>query len=79
MAAMRQRMYELTDGEYELPDEIMESYETNGGTPHLDGEYTVFGEVVEGLKIVKAIQGVRTDKYDRPVKDVKILKAEIVE
>ncbi len=79
MAAMRQRMYEITDGEFELPDEIMESYETNGGTPHLDGEYTVFGEVVEGLKIVKAIQRVRTDKYDRPVMDVKILKAEIVE
>ncbi len=79
MEAMRQRMYEITDGEYELPDEIMESYETNGGTPHLDGEYTVFGEVVEGLKIVKAIQRVRTDKYDRPVKDVKILKAEMAE
>lgn len=79
MAAVRQRMYEMTDGEFELPDEIMESYETNGGTPHLDGEYTVFGEVVEGLNIVKAIQRVRTDKYDRPVKDVKILKAEIVE
>lgn len=79
MEAMRQRMYEVTDGEFELPDEIMESYETNGGTPHLDGEYTVFGEVVEGLDIVKAIQRARTDKYDRPVKDVKILKAEILE
>ena len=79
MEAMKQSMYEATDGEFEVPDEIMESYETNGGTPHLDGEYTVFGEVVEGLKTVKAIQWVRTDKYDRPVKDVKILKAEIVE
>ena len=79
MEAVKQRMYEVTDGEFELPDGIMESYETNGGTPHLDGSYTVFGEVVEGLNIVKAIQRVRTDKYDRPVKDVKILKAEIVE
>ena len=49
-----------------------------GGTPHLDGQYTVFGEVVEGLEIVDKIQSVITDDMDRPVEDVRILKAERV-
>ena len=79
MSQMSQRMYEVTDGEFEIPENIMEDYENNGGTPHLDGSYTVFGEVKEGLKVVKAIQAVRTDKHDRPVKDVIIQKAEVVE
>lgn len=79
MSQMSQRMYEVTDGEFEIPENIMEDYENNGGTPHLDGSYTVFGEVIEGLKVVKAIQAVRTDKHDRPVKDVIIQKAEVVE
>ena len=79
MSQMSQRMYEVTDGEFEIPENIMEDYENNGGTPHRDGSYTVFGEVIEGLKVVKAIQAVRTDKHDRPVKDVIIQKAEVVE
>lgn len=79
MSQMSQRMYEVTDGEFEIPENIMENYENNGGTPHLDGSYTVFGEVIEGLKVVKAIQAVRTDKHDRPIKDVIIQKAEVVE
>ena len=49
-----------------------------GGTPHLDGQYTVFGEVVEGLDIVEKIQGVVTDDMDRPLEDVRIIKAERV-
>lgn len=75
---MKERMSEVTDGQFEVPENIIEEYETIGGTPHLDGAYTVFGEVTEGLKVVKEIQRVRTDKNDRPVKDVKILKAEIL-
>ena len=62
----------------ELPDHIREVYMTEGGTPHLDGQYTVFGEVVEGLDIVGQIQGVITDDLDRPIVDVRILKAERV-
>ncbi len=54
-------------------------YKTLGGTPHLDGDYTVFGEVVEGLEVVDAIAGVVTGAGDRPVSDVKIIKAVIVE
>lgn len=49
-----------------------------GGTPHLDGQYTVFGEVVEGLNVVRDIDFVDTDDYDRPVEDVRIIRATIV-
>lgn len=61
-----------------LPSHIRQTYMTEGGTPHLDGQYTVFGEVIEGLDIVGKIQGVATDDMDRPVEDVRILKAERV-
>lgn len=54
---------------------IVEDYKTKGGAWHLDGEYTVFGEVVEGLDIVKEIQSVATDAKDRPLDDVVIQKA----
>ncbi|MEI7595425.1 MAG: peptidylprolyl isomerase [Bacteroidota bacterium] len=45
-------------------------YTTIGGTPHLDGDYTVFGEVIEGLDIVDKIAVVGTDKNNRPIQDV---------
>ena len=54
------------------------AYATKGGTPHLDGNYTVFGEVVEGMDVVEKIQMVETDKNDRPIEDVKILKTKII-
>ena len=43
----------------------------------MDGEYTVFGEVVEGMDIVDKIQNVKTDRNDRPEEDVKIIKVEV--
>ena len=42
--------------------------------PHLDGAYTVFGEVTEGMDVLEAIQKVETDEYDRPLEDVRMLK-----
>lgn len=68
----------------ELPDfkftpEQVEAYKTVGGTPHLDNEYTVFGEVVEGLDIVDKIQEVKTDRSDRPHDDVKIVKVTLLD
>ena len=56
---------------------MLEVYKTVGGAPHLDGQYTVFGEVVEGLDVVEKIQGVETDKNDRPLEDIRILKATV--
>ena len=46
--------------------------------PHLDGQYTVFGEVSKGLDVVDRIQQMPTDKYHRPVTDVRILRATII-
>lgn len=55
-----------------------ELYKTIGGTPMLDNNYTVFGEVVEGIEIVDAIAGVKTNPMDRPESDVRILKCKLV-
>lgn len=52
-------------------------YKTFGGTPHLDGAYTVFGEVVKGFDVLEKIQNKATDANDRPEEDVKILKMKI--
>ena len=45
---------------------------TVGGTPHLDGQYTVFGEVEEGLDVVEMIQGTATGLGDRPIDDIEM-------
>lgn len=58
-----------------IPLNAREVYKTVGGTPFLDGEYTVFGEVVEGLDILDKIAAVKTGQGDRPEEDVVILKA----
>jgi peptidyl-prolyl cis-trans isomerase B (cyclophilin B) len=76
---VQQRIDKYTDGTVQLTPELREVYKTLGGTPHLDGQYTVYGEVVEGLDIVEKIQAVETDANDRPVEDVKIIKAEVIE
>ncbi len=55
-----------------------DTYATIGGTPHLDNQYTVFGEVVEGLGVVDRIAEVETRPGDRPVDDVRILKMSVV-
>jgi len=51
-------------------EESADIYTTLGGTPHLDGSYTVFGEVVEGLEILDSIAATPCDAYDRPIEDV---------
>ena len=55
-----------------LTPEQIEIYKTVGGTPFLDTQYTVFGEVIEGLDVIDKIAAVQTDRSDRPVKDVKM-------
>ena len=72
---VQERLDNRTGGRVKLTPEMREVYKTVGGTPHLDGQYTVFGEVVSGLDVVDAIQHVPTDENDRPLTDVRIIKA----
>ena len=59
--------------------EQLAAYSTIGGAPHLDGAYTVFGQVLEGMETVEKIEGTKTGKADRPVENVRILKATVIE
>lgn len=75
------RMYDLLadNPAYKIPDYQREVYKSIGGVPRLDGTYTVFGEVLEGLDVVDRIADVETDAADKPVTDVKILRIKIIE
>jgi peptidyl-prolyl cis-trans isomerase B (cyclophilin B) len=59
----------------ELDRFMIDEYQVCGGSPHLDGAYTVFGEVIEGLVIVGEIQALPTDSKDRPLDDILIIRA----
>jgi len=72
---IQERLDSITNGQVKLTPEMIEVYKTQGGTPHLDGQYTVFGEVTEGMDVVEKIMTVETDKNDRPLNDIRILKA----
>ncbi len=58
--------------------EQREVYKTIGGTPHLDGGYTVFGEVIEGMEIVDQISKEARDSHDRPNKDIRMMKVRVM-
>ena len=78
LASVQERLDSATNGQVKLTPEMIETYKTVGGTPHLDGQYTVFGEITEGLDVVDRIQQMETDKNDRPIKDVRILHVKII-
>jgi peptidyl-prolyl cis-trans isomerase B (cyclophilin B) len=75
---VQERLDTLTQGQAVITPEMIQTYKTVGGTPHLDGQYTVFGEVTEGLDVVDGIQHMAVDKYYRPYTDVRILRATIL-
>ena len=62
-----------------LPAELREAYRSVGGVPFLDNLYTVYGEVVDGIEVVDAIQKVKTNKQDRPLENIVIKSMELVE
>ena len=76
---IQQDVTAATNGKVVIPDSLRALYQTTGGTPFLDGQYTVFGRVTEGLEVVEAIQSVETDPADRPLEDVRILSAKVIQ
>jgi peptidylprolyl isomerase len=77
-ASVKMFNYLTTHEDYKIPEDQRIVYKTIGGVPRLDGTYTVFGEVTEGLDVVEKIADVKTDAADKPLTDVKILKMTIV-
>ena len=65
--------------QYSIPEAQREIYKSIGGIPHLDKNYTVFGEVIKGIEVVDSIAKVQTDSLDRPTIDLRILKVKVIE
>ena len=75
---MQERLASTTHNTIKLTPKIKEVYRTFGGAPHLDGQYTVFGEVVEGFDVTDLIQWASRDENNRPFDDIRIIKATVV-
>jgi peptidyl-prolyl cis-trans isomerase B (cyclophilin B) len=67
-------LYAVAPGKFFLPEGLKEAYTQHGGLHHLDGEYTVFGEVTEGLEVIDKIAALQVDGNSRPKSDAKIIR-----
>ena len=74
MRAARRATAYMREHPYRMKEEDRQTYKSIGGSPHLDGEYTVFGEVVKGMEVIEQIAGMEVDEASRPKIDVKIKK-----
>ena len=82
LEALRQQLIKETEENVKpsvIPNNIKSDYVTIGGTPHLDGGYTVFGEVLKGMDVVEKIQKAETDNSDRPKEDIRIISAKVID
>lgn len=82
LQALQEKLVAETEAEaqehpFKFTAEQREAYTTVGGTPHLDGAYTVFGEVTSGMDIVEKIEKIETDANDRPKDDIRIISMSI--
>lgn len=84
LKAIQAQLEELTQKElssmtlYRIPEAHRKVYKTIGGAPHLDQNYTVWGEVVRGMDVVDNIAAAKTGQYDKPLEDILILKARMI-
>lgn len=77
-ASMKMFDYLTTKGDFKFSDEQKKTYMETGGIPRLDGTYTVFGEVIEGLEVVDKISEVQTNQDDKPLNDIRIIKMKVL-
>lgn len=78
VASVKMFDFLASDPDLKIPEDQRNIYKNIGGVPRLDGTYTVFGEVVEGLDVVDGIADAPTDNNDKPLSDIKILKVKII-
>jgi peptidylprolyl isomerase len=77
IASIRMFQYLTNNKDYKFSEDQRNVYINSGGTPRLDGTYTVFGEVIEGFDVIDKIASVSTDINDRPIIDIKIIKIKV--
>lgn len=69
---------QANDSTYKFSTQARKDYKTIGGTPHLDGNYTVYGEVLKGMDVVERISKMKTNRADRPAEDIRIIKIRLI-